>query len=175
MDERSKKSLTFVISMIWREQQNHLNGYFCKVNVSGMSKKSKHTLQYPNLPLARRPVPHCDEIPIPTFTSFATSSDGDSCVDTNADSNDEDFVVSGDKSSSCKPFTQAELNDLVRDLDLPMASAELLGSRLKERNMLAPGTTFMYRGREKDLLKYLQTDEELVYCTDAKGPWDVRT
>ncbi|GBM20616.1 hypothetical protein AVEN_230215-1 [Araneus ventricosus] len=36
-----------------------------------------------------------------------------------------------------KLFTQSELNDLVRDLDLPKDSAEVLGSKLKEKKLLA--------------------------------------
>ena len=35
--------------------------------------------------------------------------------------------------------------------------------------MLASGTTFMYRDRERHPLRYFQRDEELVYCTDVKG------
>jgi hypothetical protein len=60
-----------------------------------MSKKIKTytSVSYPSS--ARRPLPHRNGIPNPTFSSFTTSSDGDSCVDTNADSNDENFVVSG--------------------------------------------------------------------------------
>ena len=36
---------------------------------------------------------------------------------------------------------QAELNDLVRDLELTKEKTELLGPRLQERNLLKPGTT----------------------------------
>ncbi|GBP81329.1 Fat-like cadherin-related tumor suppressor homolog [Eumeta japonica] len=39
-----------------------------------------------------------------------------------------------------KPFTQEELNDLIRDLDLPNESAEILASRLREKKLLASGT-----------------------------------
>ena len=40
------------------------------------------------------------------------------------------------------PLTQAELNDLTQDLDLSKKSAQLLGSCLKEKHLLAPGTAF---------------------------------
>ena len=40
------------------------------------------------------------------------------------------------------PLTQAKLNDLTRDLNLSKESAQLLGSRLQEKRLLAPGTTF---------------------------------
>ncbi|XP_029441813.1 olfactory receptor 1J4-like [Rhinatrema bivittatum] len=42
-------------------------------------------------------------------------------------SDDEDFMASEVDARMCQPFTQAELNNLVRDLDLPKSSAELLG------------------------------------------------
>jgi hypothetical protein len=38
-------------------------------------------------------------------------------------------------------FTQSELNDVIRDLGLPKEKAELLGSRLKEKNLLAAETS----------------------------------
>ena len=41
-----------------------------------------------------------------------------------------------------KLFNQTELNDLVRDLNLPKASALILGSRLKAKRMLSIDTTF---------------------------------
>ena len=46
------------------------------------------------------------------------------------------------ESSSQKPhlITQGELNDLVRDLELPKSNVELLGSRLQQWNLLASKT-----------------------------------
>ena len=41
-----------------------------------------------------------------------------------------------------KAFNKAELNDLVRDLNLPKASALILGSRLKAKRILSTDTTF---------------------------------
>ncbi|KAJ8868162.1 hypothetical protein PR048_031971 [Dryococelus australis] len=35
-------------------------------------------------------------------------------------------------------FSQSELNDLVRDLDLPQQSVELFGLRLKEKKLVSP-------------------------------------
>jgi hypothetical protein len=49
--------------MVWREQQNHFDDcYFCTVNISGFSSKTKSVIIYPNLPSAIRPVPHSDEV-----------------------------------------------------------------------------------------------------------------
>ena len=42
------------------------------------------------------------------------------------------------------PLTQAELNDQTQDLNLLKESAQLLGSCLKEKHLLAPGTIVMF-------------------------------
>ena len=68
--------------------------------------------------------------------------------DLSSDSSKETNDV--DKSAICepvadlsqpKPFNQAELNDLTRDLCLSKESAQLLGSHLSENQLLSPGTT----------------------------------
>ena len=64
------------------------------------------------------------------------------------------------------------LNDLTRDLYLSKESAQLLGSRLRENNLLAPQTTFYwYRNRNDEFRKYFARDEQhwLVYCNDVSG------
>ena len=52
------------------------------------------------------------------------------------------------------PLTQAKLNDLTRDLNLSKEPAQLLGSRVRKKYLLAPGTTF-YWYWECCLLEYL--------------------
>lgn len=70
------------------------------------------------------------------------------------------------KQSAKTDFPQTELNDLTRDLGLPKDAAELLGSKLSERNMLVPGTSFCcYRNREKDFIPHF-ADQDPVYCKD---------
>jgi hypothetical protein len=41
-------------------------------------------------------------------------------------------------------FTQSELNDLIRELQLTKEKSVLLGSRLREKNMLASGVKFSW-------------------------------
>jgi hypothetical protein len=63
-------------------------------------------------------------------------------------------------------FDQNELSDLIRDLNLSKDSAELLASRLKEKNVLHPGTKIkFYRRGKKDLLPFF-TEDNLVFCND---------
>ena len=120
--------------MVWQEPQNHLNDcYFRAVRVTGLKSKTRSSIKYPSLPSAIQPVPHTGELPVPNFNSCqlseselaSSSEESDRC---------EDFKVSS-QSNEPQLFTQAELNDLVRELDLPKSSAELLGSRLKEKNL----------------------------------------
>lgn len=46
--------------------------------------------------------------------------------------------------SVLKLFTQAELNDLLHDLDLSKEYVQPLGSRLKEKSLLVPGIKFAF-------------------------------
>src|SRR5271163_2070093 len=41
--------MSFGIPMIWRESTNHATDcYFCLTNVTGVNKKTKHNIEYPN-------------------------------------------------------------------------------------------------------------------------------
>ena len=61
------RSMQFAVPMIWREPTNHAtNCYLCMTNVKGINKKNKNKIQYPDIPSAIRPVPHSDDLPIPT-------------------------------------------------------------------------------------------------------------
>ena len=58
----------------------------------------------------------------------------------------------------------------MRELDLPKSSAELLGSRLKEKNLLAPETKVsFYRYREKGLIEFFEMEENLMFCDNING------
>ena len=64
-----------------------------------------------------------------------------------------------------KPFNQDELNDFVRNLNLPKTSAFILGSRLKAKRMLCTVTTFSwYKHREKGYIRFFAMEHSLVYC-----------
>ncbi|CAH1996187.1 unnamed protein product [Acanthoscelides obtectus] len=71
-----------------------------------------------------------------------------------------------------KPFTQGELNDPTRDLCPSKESAQFLGSRLRENNLLATGTTiYWYRVREEELrifLNKIKTQHMISPRTEAK-------
>ncbi|KAI6650057.1 hypothetical protein LOD99_6272 [Oopsacas minuta] len=147
-----RKSLSFGIPMIWREPQNHISDcYFCMANISGFNAKTKSLIKYPNLHSAIRPVPHSIDVPVPKFTNLDVISEIDNCE--TRDSlirEDEDFIPCVlSRSNSPQLFNPSELNDLVRDLDLPKESAELLGSRLKEKTCFSQKQNFTHIGTER--------------------------
>ena len=64
------------------------------------------------------------------------------------------------------PFSQNELNDLVRHLNLSKSSSELLASRLKEKKLSCNGTRItFYRNRHQEFLHFF-FKKDLVYCTN---------
>lgn len=85
--------------------------YFCLVNISGMSTKTKSSIQYPNLPSALRPVAHCDKVPVPICTTLGVSYEDEFCQSTDTDC--EDFVALEVDAGMHQTFKQAEFNDLI--------------------------------------------------------------
>ena len=103
------------------------------------AKKNKSKITYPNCKSARTPVPHDETNPPPVPPAMSdTSSSEDSTSDTETGEGDM-YVPDADNFPQL--LGQAELNNSVRDLELTNEKAELLGSRLQERNLLKPGTT----------------------------------
>lgn len=119
------------------------------------------------MPSALRPVPHGSDVLVPILSENLPEIDGSA-----SDSNERPNIEEYKPGDSCAPelFSQSELNDLVRDLHLTKENSELLGSRLKEKNLLAAGTSFSwFRYREKNFLPYFSEEGELVFCTDVRG------
>lgn len=104
-------------------------------------------------------------MPIPTFHHLPELCEDAYCLsDQNSDTTEDD---SGFETISSIPqcFNQDELNDLTRDLNLSKEASELLASRLKEKNLLEPGTKItFYCTREKDLLPFFSEEQNLVFC-----------
>lgn len=165
-----KTCMPFAIPMVWREPKDHfLDCYFCLTNVQGCNSRNKDQIVYPNIPSAIRPVPHGEDLPVPlppTVLENISDVDDESECDANTENNtDPEYQPEHD----CIPerFSQSELNDLVRDLNLPKESAELLGSRLKSKNLLEPGTHYSwYRHREEELVPLFSHTDSLVYCNN---------
>lgn len=174
-----RKGLPFGVPMVWREPRDHISDcYFCIVSTKGVGKKNRHTVDYPSIPSAIRPIPHCDELPVPLFHGLATVEDTDSEHEHEADEgcHDEHQESSEDSSSGTQQspvpqqFKQPELNDLVRDLGLSKAAAELLASRLQEKNLLHRSAKVSYfRKRDQVFVNFFSEDNRFVYCNDIAG------
>ena len=170
VEKQKRKSIGFAVPMGWREQANHVNDcYFCMTNVTGFSSKGKGNIEYPDLPSAIRPIPHSADLPPPLFTFLPELVD-EPVSSTSEESSLEDDCYNPLADKSPILITQAFLNDLVRDLNLPKESAEVLGLRLQHNNLLAPNTTYSwYRRREKYLVQHFCMDETFVYCHNVAG------
>lgn len=179
----ANRKMPFGIPMIWKDPQNHITDcYFCLTNIQGIGRKSKHTVQYPNLPSASRPVKHSDELPVPKPRNSWTGDEEPESADSSSDhtdfiqkiENDPLFDVPG-CSTSTEPhrISQAELNDLVRDLHLAKSQSELLASRLKGWNLLQGDVNItFFRKRQKELTQFFLQEGDLVYCLDVTNLFD---
>ena len=79
---------------------------------------------------------------------------------------DDEFDISR---TEPQRFSQAELSDLIRDLNLSKESSEVLASRLKEKNVLEPGTLVTYyRNRDAEFSPFFKQTTDLVYCSDPE-------
>ena len=67
-------------------------------------------------------------------------------------------------------INESELNDLVRDLYLPKAKAELLAFRLKQWNLFQSDVKVCsFCTRQPSLAQFFSMKEGLVYCIDVGG------
>ena len=57
--------------MVWRKPKNYFDDcYLCAVSPKGINRKNRNSSVYANLESAIRPIPHCNEIPVPVFESL---------------------------------------------------------------------------------------------------------
>ena len=131
----SRKCMPFSIPRIWREPTNHHDDfYLCMEDISKYKKaKDRKKIVDPNTPSSIAPANHGPELPIlqsPTTHAIPSISSED---------DDADFEVDNQCSRKDLHFpNQNEFDDLTRDLGLTKAKAEILSSRLKKWNLLAP-------------------------------------
>jgi len=89
------------------------------------------------IPSAIRPVPHTEDLPVPVppqqyiLDSDEKPTEKQEKTPQPSTSTDADFTADL-QFNDFHRITQEELNDLIRNLDLPKCKAELLGSRLHQ-------------------------------------------
>ncbi|GFV15381.1 uncharacterized protein TNCV_4834081 [Trichonephila clavipes] len=124
--------------------------------MQGFNLKNRKDIAYPTIiRSAIRLVPHGPDLPIPSPPDT---------LDNILDDLDQISHISSDSDDGYDPgtndpelFSQSDLNNLVRNLGLTKHTAEVLGSRLKERHLLNSGVSFSwYRFREKEFVPFLR-------------------
>ena len=86
-------------------------------------------------------------------------------------SNDNPSTESGSFEDNSEPvfFSQAALNDLIRNLDLPKSKAAILGQALYDRKLLGPDCVFScYRDRQKSYVEFFAEEDQITYCKDIE-------
>jgi len=112
--------------------------YFCIVlplRHGITQKKKKRIVNYPTIPSAIQPAPHTEDLPDPVPPQqYILDLD-----DEHTENREKTPQTSRSMDADCTAdlqfnefhrITQEELNDLIRDLDLPKSKAEILSSRL---------------------------------------------
>jgi len=139
----------------------------------GITKKKKWTIVYPNVPSALRPVPQGKGISIPKppkeFTIYSDDeNEGESTSGSPKPPASTEPHVSH---STPQPhiLTQYELNDLVCDLELSKSKAELLGSGLKQWNLLKRIVRISSFRSHQQLVPFFRKEDDLVFCYDVDG------
>jgi len=81
---------------------------------------------------------------------------------------DCDATFAGVCSSNEPHLTRGDLDDIVRDLNLSMKQAELLGSRLKGWHLLHPDTKVCFhRRRHEEFKDIFSLEDGVVFCNDV--------
>ena len=153
--------------MFWREPKGHgKEWYFCSCVVDGCNVKNKHKIQYPHLPCAVQPIPLGPGVSIslpPRVLETVEDSVSEKFWSDSQLTESSEYECDDDNQQP-KSFHQAELNDLVRDLNLPKASALILDSRLKTKRVLSTDTTFAwYEHRENEYIHFFAKEHSLIW------------
>lgn len=173
-----RAQMAFAVPMVWKKPRNHRTDcYFCMTNVTGFSSKNKHKIVYPDCSSVEKPIKHGENFPVPvtpheinieavpsSSNESKSSSSSESFSDVHSLSTDPDYVPEDEPHL----LDQAELNDLVRDLELTKEKAELLASRMLQWNLVKSETRVtVYRNRNADMLKFFKKEDSICYCVDV--------
>ncbi|UYV63640.1 hypothetical protein LAZ67_2005138 [Cordylochernes scorpioides] len=112
---KGERHMPFAVPMIWKEPKDHSSCcLFCLTKTIGITSKSRHTVEYPDLPSAMRPVPHSDILPVPQPLENVIFNDDES---DRQEKQADDTNFEAGASSEPHLLTQGDLNDLVKRLE----------------------------------------------------------
>ena len=144
--------------------------------MSEWNQRKKKDLYHPDIESARRPIPHCAEVPV--FTSLPDLTADEMLLEAMGDTDSSDRSISSSSSMAAaasllsakpRPFSQGQLNDLVRDLDLSKESSEILASRLGEHGIPDSGTKITFHcDRNNLLIRFFTMEDDFVYCNNIQ-------
>lgn len=184
------RALKFSSPTIWSEPRNHHDDcYFCAINVEGFNKINRKHIEYPNVNSVVPPIYREGEKPalpqefLPVSPPKPDSNDfkckcssqnswchcGPSSSYPSQNINSPNYSYASDTRKP-EQFTQEELNDLVRTLNLSKEDGEILASRLHEKNLLDENARITYfRTRNNSIKKYYTTEDSLSFATNIEG------
>lgn len=167
LQNKDKSKLLFSVPVRWSKPQSKKDCYFCQTNVEGIRQSSRRTIVYPNVKSVLKPqyTGSVFENRNDSTESFDTEyekgneqevdendSEGKEDEEEEVEDSDDEYINGKKKDNTVmQKYTQAELNDLVRNLGLSKEGAEFLASDLKRKNLLTKETRVtVYRNREKN-------------------------
>jgi hypothetical protein len=159
----TKRKMPFAVPRIWREPQNHHDDcYFCMVDINKIKRgKGRQNITYPDIPSSTAPAPHNEDLPIPVRSIDNQDQTMEQNVSSESEYSDHE---STDTSIPHFPI-QSEIDDLVRDMALSKAKAEIMTSRLKEWNLLDPSVKISsYRNRHMRFAPFYEFCDSLLLC-----------
>ena len=144
--------IKFVTPTVWREPKNKDDFYFCSTKKAGFNSSNMQKSQYSVVSSVTKAsmseISNTKDHEVAVDMSVA-DMEIDEAIDknmikesseSNNDTDQEEYVMKKERDVYPRPFSQEELNDLIRDLGLPKNGTELLALRLQERNLLSKGT-----------------------------------
>jgi hypothetical protein len=133
---------------------------------SGMNRKKKQKIDYPNILSAIRPVPHGQYLSLPEppkYFILNSEKEEEDTEKTGPHKEPTDTDYQGPAFESPHKLTQKEMNDPVRDSGLPKVKAELLASKMKQWKSLDEGVKIsLYRYRQKILEEFFTMEGSQV-------------
>ncbi|KAI6647738.1 hypothetical protein LOD99_8579 [Oopsacas minuta] len=127
-----------------------------------MEPAEKNSWHYPDIHSARRPIPHCSEIQVPVFAALPDTTFTEAIEESSDSTYSSNYCNELLQISNTEPFTQGQLNDLVRDLGLSKDASGILASRLSEAKIT------YYRRRDEELNRYF-SEGGFVFCDLIPG------
>lgn len=158
--------LEFSTPTYWMEMTDHSQCYFCQTKTVGYSKKTVKNMKYPNVDSVKRPTlwTENDVLPIPATSKTNTASSSSSKSD-HLETSGIDFDIS----EKPIPYTQAALNDLVRNCGLSKEASELLAQSLSDHKILAPDCNITsFRKRHVSYAEFFTEEDDVTFCSDVK-------